>query len=197
MKQIKKTINNNKPTDYQLRVMQIVMEVWEQQFLKYKDWTECWPAVFAEPKSSKGFVNVILTTGTNFTDIDIERFKKRCIEEFGENCNPALGKVKTRKGLIVRYLQWKEPVKDWPILSNSIEPDSWLDCVWYYEQIGKPWPSDILKFGNIFINGEEYRPIFTDTTEQSCAMFDGVLKIIDGDPFVPVWWRSEQNTTKK
>ena len=65
-----------------------------------------------------------------------------------------------------------------------------MDCAWYYEQIGKPWPSDILKFGRTLIDGEEYKRISTEGTEWMCASWDGVLRVIDGTAYVPVWWNS-------
>lgn len=187
-KEVKKT-RNNQPTGYQLQVMKIVMEVWEQKMLEHKNWTICWPALFSDFKPIKGVVNIILATGKDFTDADIEKFKNRCIEVFGEKCNPASGKVKTRRGIKIRFLQWQEPSKDWPALPQR-EIGSSMDCAWYYEQIGKPWPTDILKFGCILIDGEEYRRIPTDGAEWMCASWDGILKIVDGIPYVPIWWNS-------
>ena len=185
----KKKVYATEATDYQLQVMQIVMEVWEQKMLEHRNWTICWPAFLSDTKPVKGTVKVLLVTGKDFTDADIEKFKERCREVFGENCNPAAGKVKTRRGAGVRFLLWQESSDHWPALPDR-ETGFPMDCAWYYEQIGKPWPSDILKFGRTLIDGEEYKRISTEGTEWMCASWDGVLRVIDGTAYVPVWWNS-------
>lgn len=191
----KKKEYSTEVTDYQLQVMQIVMEVWEQKMLQYKNWNNCWPNLLSDGKVIKGRVKVILVTGADFTDADIKKFKELCIARFGSDCNPAKGKVVTRKENNLRYLVWYEPYQIWPWLKEK-ENGCSLNCKWYYEYTGKEWPADFLEYGHLMIGDWEYRAFFDKGPEFLCALNDGVIRIFKGHPYVPVWWNSVDGLDK-
>lgn len=175
---------NNQPTGYQIQVMQAVMEVWEQHFLQAKDWNTCWPLILTDNKTVKGMVKVRLFTGTGFHEEEVNKFKAICIERFGKSCTPAQGKILTYKKNNIRYLLWREPRKNWPT------PDFRFDCKWYYEKVGKQWPADILDFGHIIFDDDEYEPIKDKGATLFCAIDDGVVIKHGNNLFVPTWWNS-------
>ena len=153
---MKKDINN-----YQFLLMQAVMEVWEPQLLQAKYWNTCWPTVVTDRNINKGKLRVRLITGTGFLEEDVNKFKAIYIERFGKFCAPAQGKILTYKKNNIRYLLWQEARKNWPT------PDFRLDCKWYYEKIGKQWPADILDFGHIIYDDDEFLSNISMSVEEA------------------------------
>ena len=176
---------------YQLSVMEIVMEVWEQEMLLADNWQQFYPILMDEDSSR--IAKVDLMVGRGLTDEQILQFRQLCEDKFGRGCPPSLCKEEIwhnkEANTHTRYLTWKEKRSEWPHVPLN-EVSYGLDYEWYLRKQGKDFPAGMLKAGEVKYEGIIYRPIWS-VIELVCASQDGVACHFDGCPgyYVPRNWK--------